>query len=903
MPAHLPLPTRRRLDRLLLAPATTLALALGLVSAGPGAVAADGAASAWRVASPSGSVEAEVTLTDGRLDLVVTRDGHQVLTVGSLGVVTDVADLSSGLDVSSVERDEVREDYTMVTGKQRQRSVRQEELRLHAANADGRVDVVVRAADDGVGFRYELPRTLGERYEVLGEPARFGVAPEADAWLQPYAPQYEREHVTTTAAGADAGAYGFPATFRAGDDYLLLSESDVTGTYAASHLTSEGTGAGEFGLELYEDRPVSAGGALRTPWRVAVTGTAGDVVESTLVDDLATPSAIDDTSWIEPGMSAWSWITGGSTSAQGDLAFQERFVDLAARDGWEYVLIDEGWQASWVPELVRYAQARDVEVLAWFHSDRLKTREQRDEWFDKLQAWGVRGIKVDFMDSDSQETFRWYDDILAETAQRHLLVNFHGSTIPKGMQRTWPHVMSYEAVRGEEQYKDEDWAVHNTVLPFTRNVVGSMDYTPAMFSKISRVSKAHELALAVVYESGIQHVVDSPEAYAAEPVAEGFLQQVPTVWDETRYVAGEPGSAAVIARRDGRNWFVGGITSGAAGTVDVPLTMLGEGSWLVHEITDDGGTLVEEVTTRTSKDVLTVPTSTAGGFALMACPARDGRASCHRAVPETPRTTVLVDADLGTVEAGDRVDVQGIFAVRAGGPVSRLRLDVEVPASWKVISGKTVTRGRLADGGTVTGTWTVQVGREGPVGSVGLPVVGTFVTQDGRTIRSADAAPLDVLPPAPQGDVWASELPFLTATTGFGDVTRDVDLNGEPIDVGDQRYEHGIVAHAPSVVELRLGGQCSTFTVTPGLEPGGDAPEEGSVTFTVLGDGAPLASVGSNLEPVTVGTTPKPLEVDVTGVETLSLQVGDGGDGKNNDHAAWADARLSCADGDDRPAR
>lgn len=887
---------RHRGPRALTAPATAVAVALGAVAAGPG-VAAEGStdASRWRVDSPSGAVAAEVTLVDGALDLAVRRDGRQVLSVASLGVVTDVADLSAGLDVVTAERDVVRESYTMTTGKQRERSVRQDELRLRVANADGRFDVVIRVADDGVAFRYELPRSLGDQYQVLSEPARFALPAEADAWLQPYAPQYENAHVTTTAGGAEPGSYGFPATFRHGDDYVLLTESDVTGTYAGSHLTHAATGSADYGLELYEGDPVAAAGALRTPWRVAVTGSAGDMVESTLVDDLAGPSRIDDTSWIEPGMAAWSWITGGSTTAQGDLAFQKRFVDLAARNGWKYSLIDEGWQGSWVPELVRYAQARDVEILAWFHSDRLQTRAQRDEWFDKLQDWGVKGIKVDFMDSDSQQTFRWYDDVLAETAERHLLVNFHGSTIPKGLQRTWPHVMTYEGVRGEEQYKDEAWPVNNTILPFTRNVVGSMDYTPAMFSKISRTSKAHELALPVVYESGLQHVVDSPEGYAAEPVAQTFLQQVPTVWDETRFVAGEPGSAAVIARRAGGSWFVGGITSGAPASVDVPLTMLGKGSWLVHQITDDGGSLVEQVTTRTSTDVLTVPTARAGGFVLMACRATAGRDSCYQAVPATPRTQVLVDADASTVEAGDRVTVQGIFAVRQGGPVRDLTLDVELPRSWKLVSGEPVTRGRLADGRTVTGTWTVRVGRDGPVGAVDLPVVGTYTTRDGRTIRSGDAARLDVLPPAPQGDAWVSDLPFLEATTGYGDVTRDVDLNGGPIEVGTQTFDRGIVSHAPAEVTLRLGGQCTVFTATPGIEPGGDHPEEGSVTFTVVGDGVPLATVGSDAAPVTVQTPPEPIEVDVSGVEVLTLQVGDGGDGKNNDHAAWGDARLGCA--------
>ncbi|WP_146197167.1 glycoside hydrolase family 97 catalytic domain-containing protein [Serinibacter arcticus] len=864
--------------------------------AAPASAAPDGE---WTVTSPGGGVVADVALEAGVLNLTAGTGGETLVDVADLGLETDTLDLATGLDVVGSSTRTVTETYTMVTGKERERSATHTELRLDLAKGGITFGVVIRAADDGVAFRYDLPAALGTSYEVVQEPTTFTLPPAADAWLQPYGPQYENAHVTTTAANAATRAYGFPSTFRSGEDYVVLTESDVTGTYAGTHLTKV-AGAPTYALELYEQVPVEASGALVTPWRVAILGDAATVVESTLVDDLATPSVVADTSWIEPGVSAWSWVPGASRpdlgsqiGAQGNLEFQKSFADLAARNSWPYILIDEGWQAEWVPELVRYAEARGVGVLAWFHSDRLWTREQRDSWFDRLQEWGVRGIKVDFMDSDDQETFRWYDDILAETAERQLMINFHGSTIPHGVQRTWPNAVTFEAVRGEEQGKDSAWASHNTVLPFTRNVVGSMDYTPVRFSGNRPASKAHELALPVVFESGIQHYADTPEAYAAQPAAQRFLRQVPTVWDETRLVAGSPGSEAVIARRDADTWFIGGISGTAARTATVPLEVLGDGEWLVHTITDRNGGLQETVTTRTAADVLSLPLVENGGFALLACPATEGRTACYSGGAQTE---TLVDVDPTAVAIGDQITVDAVFVVRSGGPVTDVELSLDIPEAWTVVSGETVAAPSVATSGTVTGRWVVRVGPGGPVNDVAISAVAAYTDAEGKAMRNGGSALVQVEPPPLEGDVWVSELPFTEAVTGFGQVGRDLDLNGGKVEVAGVTYDRGLVVHAPGRVSVRLGAQCTVFRAVAGVEPGGERVQEASMTFSVLGDGVTLATAGTDAAPIRVDTPAQTFEVDVTGVETLTLVVGDGGDGRNNDHGAFADARLECAE-------
>lgn len=888
-------------DRLARGMAGTLAVGLcafGAVSIPAAASESndDGPENVWTLESPDGEVSVTLALDDGALGLAASRDEQRLLDVDRLGVQTSTADLSQDLAVTDASTSVFTDSYTMTTGKTLDREVEQNELRLTAEAAGHAFDVVVRVADDGVAFGYELPDTLGESYTVTGEPATLTVPDRADAWLQPYTAWYENEHISTNSTDAPSGDFGFPATFRTDDDtYVMLTESNVRGTYAGTHLTRT-SGTPTYGLGLYEGTAVRAQGALTTPWRVAVLGDADALVSTTIVDDLADPSEVEDTSWIEPGISAWSWMAGGaSIERQGDLGMQKQFVDLAARNGWPYALIDGGWQESWVSELTRYADARGVSVLAWFHSNRMQDDAQRQEWFAKLKSWGIAGIKVDFMDSDSQDIFEWYDKILPETAEAGLMINFHGATVPKGMQRTWPHVMTTEGVRGEENGRN---ANRNTILPFTRNVVGSMDYTPTMFTGNTQTSKAHELALTVLYESGWQHLVDGPEGYGAQPVAERFLQQVPAAWDDIQYVSGSPEQPVALARKSGENWFLGGITGAAADTLEMPLTALGDGEWLVHTITDSGANLVEQVERRTSADTLSFDLPQASGVAVMACPATEGRESCYTSVP---RTEVLVDADVSTVKTGDVVTLDGVFVVRGNGPATDVTFDVLLPEGWTKVSGPAVTADSLQNGQTISGSWKVRVGPTGLATSAYLDALASYTTPDGRQTTAARGVALTLAPSAPSGTQYISDLPFLRATTGFGSVTRDVDLNGGAISVGEdpETYEKGIVAHAAAEVDVFLGGTCTALEAVVGVEPGGENLDEASMTFEILGDGDVLETVGTNADPVRIGTAPQAISVDVTGVQVLRLRVGNGGDGINNDHGAFADAKVVCEDAPD----
>jgi len=884
--------------------------ALALVATGIlAAPTASAATTRWTVTSPDGGVSAEVDLAGGRLTLTARHGASTVLTVQDLGLRTSVADLSVGLAVEDATTSAVHETYTMVTGKKHTRTVDQTQLRLTVSAPSTSYALVVRASHDGVAYSYELPGNgdFAGTYTVAGEASAF-VLPDAGAkaWLQPYATNYEQDHQVSTVGGNVTGNIGYPALFQTStstsSDYVFLTESRVTGTYAATHLT-HAAGSASYGTELgnpQSTNPVTAKGALATPWRLAIFGALGTVVDSTMVDDLANPDRLagTDTSWIKPGTSAWSWNMNRGSSPQGNLALQKSFVDLAAKEGWGYTVIDEGWNPDWVPELVRYANARGVDVIAWFHSNSLQTKAARTEWFSKLSDWGVTGIKVDFMDSDSQATFKWYDDILEETAAAHLMINFHGATLPKGMQRTWPQIMSYEGVRGEENGRS---AQRNTILPFTRNVVGSMDYTPVVFTNNSETSQAHELALPVLYESGWTHYADNPSAYTSRPVAERFLQQVSGTWDDTRYVSGTPGTSAVIARRSGERWFVGGITNGSQGAQSVPLSFLGDGSWLVHEITDDGSSLAEKVETVSSSTALSLPTVTNGGFVLVACPATPGRPSCYRDVASIPTTTVSnVTASSTTVATGEVVTLGATFTVTGGGPVSDLSFAPDVPKTWQLIEGAAVNRATLADGESVSGTWTLRVGAGGVRGAVALTAAAHFTTASGKQIRSAGAASIAVTTNALSGDLSLSDLSFTSVSVGYGSLTRDVDFFGNPLNMlspsgVDTTYARGIEVNSVATVKLDTNDQCQSFTAVVGLEQSdSDHPEEhnGSVTFQVRDQDAEVLAQSTST--IRWDSPAVPIDVPLDGVTQLVLYAGDAGNGNNSDHVVFADATLHC---------
>ncbi|MEU0840635.1 glycoside hydrolase family 97 catalytic domain-containing protein [Streptomyces sp. NPDC005962] len=627
------------------------ALAMTLFVTGPARAKEQAKDSAWTVGGPltngptsradSGPLaRLRLDRASGALTLQVSRAGRTVVEPSPVGIVTERADFSRGLRfLGRVDRT-VAERYRSTVGKERSRTVRMTEARFRFRGSGGaRLDVLVRVSGDGVAYRYALPSGSGD---VLGETSAFTLPANADAWLGDYRKDNENLFKQYTAATAPAGEYMAQALFQTGGTYALIAESDLTGRYSAARLVHE-EGNPTYRIGLWDQR-VESDGPLSTPWRAMVVGDLATVTESTFTDDLAPASKVADTSWVRPGPALWTWLAGGRPAGQ-SLSMQKGYVDYAARRGWPYVVVDAGWyfdpdqwdvtdpdwqRDSWIPELVRYARERKVGIQVWIHQRDLDTAEEREQWLPTLEKWGVKGVKIDFMDSESQATLRWYDEILPATAAHHLLVNFHGSTIPKGIQRTWPQVMTMEGVNGEE--KRVNTPQHLATLPFTRNVIGSMDFTPGAFHRAERpnaASDAGELGLSVLYESGIQNLAGTPESYDARPQARRFLEQIPASWERTRLLTGRPGESAVLARENGGRWFIGGIFTGDAHTAAVPLR-LGKGKWLVDLVLDGADGLVRTSRVVRGGDTVSVPVVKDGGFAAIACRWRPGVTGCDR---------------------------------------------------------------------------------------------------------------------------------------------------------------------------------------------------------------------------------------------------------------------------------
>ncbi len=907
---------------------TTLAigsLAAALVAALLGATPAR-ADDSWSVTGPPGSggppgsagrgpVATIVRNADGALSLAVSRGGRTVLEPGPVGIVTEQVDLTIGLRAVGRTDRLVFEHYRTTVGKRLVRSALMTESRFTFEGAGGaRLDLVVRVSGDGVAYRYVLPDNHGA---VLREASAFVVPVDSTAWLARYRRDYENPFLQTTAGGAATAEFQHPALFKVGDSYVLLTESDVDGRYSGGRLVHE-AGSGAYRIKLWDER-VLVDGSLTTPWRTMIVGDLATVATSTLVDDLAPDSRVADTSWIQPGKVFWSWLAGGREAGQ-SIKLQKGYVDYAAAHGWPYVLVDAGWyfdpnweydptweSTSWMPDLVRYAQARRVKVLAWIHFNELDTAEERDSRLALFERWGVAGLKIDFMDSEAQERFRWYDEILAATAKHKLLVNFHGSTLPHGIHRTWPHVMTMEAVHGGEKTSNLT-TTHLTSLPFTRNVPGSMDYTPMAWHRPSRpTSDAHELALSVVFESGHQNFAGRIDGYTARPEAERFLDQVPTVWDETRLLAGRPADSAVFARRSGSRWFLGGDFAGPARTAQVALD-LPPGIWLVEIVRDGPAGLLREQHVMRAGETLSVDVVRDGGFAGIACRWHARIQTCDEPVRTVPRTAVTAGPATTSVTPGASFTVTGQLTVED--PVSDVTLAPRPLAGWTV-QGPPVTARRLVPGQTLRGTWTVTVPPNPTFGYLDLPVVAQFrpasegrdagLLNDAGLLEDEQTVQVHTWPPLPPGWLYLSDLAFVAESNGLGPVERDTTNGGSA--AGDGRgiairrvtYGKGLGMYAPGEVTFALDGRCTELVTDAGVddEAGLDVSRQrvgGTAGFVVLGDGTTLAATGT----LTTRDAARTLDLSVAGVRTLTLRVTDGGDGAQNDRASWGDARVHC---------
>jgi alpha-glucosidase len=494
------------------------------------------------------------------------------------------------------------------------------ELTLKFGKSSSEIDLVVRAYDEGGAYRFAIPG--GGSYTVNSETGGFTIPSGTIGWAAPPAADYQGVWDSQTEAQLTSKSWELPVLVKEPSGaWAFVSEAAVYGSvYWGSGVNGQ---PGVLSLSA-GDSNAQVSTPFVTPWRLAMVGTdLARIVESTMIEDLNPPSdLVTDTSWIKSGRSAWSWWSGDSTS---DYTVQQQYVDFASSMGWEYYLCDAGWDASWMPMLVEYAAGKNVGIWIWYDGSQLKTDADITNMVSQASGWGAKGIKVDYMFGDDLGDLSKYDKVAAVAAQARLMVNFHGATKPSGERRRWPHNLTREAIYGAEQYKgggNGPTAKFNCILPFTRNLQGPMDYTPVTYSDMGGLTTyAHQTALDVVFESGVQHLADKPSSYTSN-AAQPFLKAVPSRWDDTRLLEGDPGSYATLARRSGTTWFVGSIAD-AARTANVSLSFLDAGTMYQAQIYQDGSSDTQQaVNTQmvTASTMLTVPVRQHGGFGIQLTP-------------------------------------------------------------------------------------------------------------------------------------------------------------------------------------------------------------------------------------------------------------------------------------------
>ena len=609
--------------------------------------------------SPDGQVHLELRLQP--LSYSVSYHGRPVLTDSALNLDFKGQGPFGTVKLVSARQSSVNTGWKPVWGKvaEIRNNYKELDVELVEVNAPNRrVDLSLRAYDDGVAFRYKLPQQPDLDHFILArELTEFHFAGDPTVWASSYKNfhhAYEEEYPKQRlSAVASSALLGLPLLAQVdGKTYAAIAEADLT-DWAGMYLKHSGSSlSAALSPRLDGDGLVKAETPHSSPWRVVMLASQpGDLIESNLIQNLSQPSAIRDTSWIQPGMMAWDeWWSG---DVKMDTATNKRFIAFAGEMKFPYQLIDWQWYGPYntpeanitqpapqldLPELIRFAKERNVREWLWIHSgdvDRYLKAGKLDSAFATYEKWGIAGVKIDFMDSDDQDRVDWYQTIVEMAAKHHLMVDFHGAYKPTGLSRTWPNLLTREGVLGNEynKFSNRATSVHRLTLPFTRMLVGPMDYTPGGFlnrgphewkqTTPTEVlgSRAQELALFVVYWSPLTCVADDPEHYRDQPGLD-FLRVVPTVWDDTKVLDGSVGQHIVVARRHGQSWFVGGMTADQAYRFHMPLAFLGSGTYIAHIYADPTDAsanyeALQESTRRVrSTDALDLQMRVAGGVAV-----------------------------------------------------------------------------------------------------------------------------------------------------------------------------------------------------------------------------------------------------------------------------------------------
>lgn len=632
----------------------------------------------------SQSVPLKLLSPDGKIEFVFDRDEdnsplysigynqRQILSPSHLSLELQEGEISRGMKIVGTSRRKHDETYELVVGKSKYARNQYNELQVELQEIRPprrSLHLLFRVFNDGVAFRYLLPKQDGMDYfEIMAEFSEFNFPKDHTCWvlyLENFTTNYESPFLRGTLSEINPQSLvGLPLTIEIDDGpYIALTEASLT-DYAAMYLTGVEGSPTTLTSKLSpwpSDPGVCVKGTVphQSPWRVIMIGDEpGDLVESNIILNLNEPSVISDPSWIKPGKAAWPWWSGRTVEGvdfEGGVntATYKHYIDFAAEFELEYLLIDAKWYGphkdpsqditTTIPEvdlplIIAYARERNVDILLWLNWE--NTRDQMDVAFPLYKSWGVKGVKVDYMNRDDQEMVRFYHDVVKKAAEHHLIVDFHGSYKPTGIRRTYPNLLTREGVLGLEHTKWSDRITpeHNVTIPFTRMLAGPMDYTPGAFQHVTREefeprydaptamgTRCHHLAMFVVYESPLQMVCDYPGTYRGEPGAD-FLTKVAASWDETRVLSGVIGDYVAIARRSSYDWFIGALTDWEPRSINLNLDFLDQGQYHARVYSDGPLTDMNPASisirdiTVSATDTITAKMASGGGYVVHITP-------------------------------------------------------------------------------------------------------------------------------------------------------------------------------------------------------------------------------------------------------------------------------------------
>lgn len=568
-----------------------------------------------KIFSPDGRIEVTVSDSDGTPDYSVTYDGNVFILPSPLGLNTSMGEYMSGMTILPEKEAPrlIEEQYSLKTIKQSQVDYKAVEAVFTFAKDERPVyDVIFRVSDRDVAFRYRLyPRRNTLSCVIFSEATGFRLPQTATTFLCPQVkpgggfagtyPSYETGYSLDEPVGKNGWGegYTFPCLFRNEDKgWILISETGVSSAYCASRLMGEPDGLYTIGYPQEGENNGNGSAAPgiplpgMTPWRTITLGNSlAPIMETTVPFDLVEPLYEASKEYVY-GPGSWSWIIGMDPSTNYDE--QKRYIDFTAEMGYRTVLVDALWDTQIgrdrIAELAEYAAGKGVALYLWYNSngywnhapqgpkgimDNTIARRREMKW---MQSIGIRGIKVDFFGGDKQETMKLYEDILADANDYGILCVFHGCTLPRGWERMYPNYASSEAVLASENLHFSQGACDNEAFnacihPFIRNTVGSMDFGGSALNKyynadnaprgsVRRTSDVFALATAVMFQSPVQHFALAPNNMTDAPAwAIDFMMNVPTLWDEVRFIDGYPGKYVIMARRHADKWFVVGINA------------------------------------------------------------------------------------------------------------------------------------------------------------------------------------------------------------------------------------------------------------------------------------------------------------------------------------------------------